>query len=72
MTLPKAFGPAPSAELWDVEGTPVACNWGGWPICAAFDWAEPRPFPHDSASRNGAPIAEAGFRVLVKCVHAGT
>jgi hypothetical protein len=64
MPLPEKF---PSrAELLDVEFVPVAIGaLSSPPYCAAFDVEPPRPFPFDSARRNGTAISEAEFRYLV-------
>jgi hypothetical protein len=53
----------PGTKFLDVEGVPVSVT----PrfVSTAWDHASPRPFPTDSAWRNGTPITEAEFRADV-------
>jgi len=54
-------------SFFDVEGIPVTIGQypGATVYCTAWDNREPRPFPPDSARRNGAPISEEKFKTLV-------
>lgn len=61
--LPDKF--ASDTEFFDVEGMPVTVG-AGLPPAYGIAWeSPPRPFPADSAHRNGAPISEAEFRAIV-------
>jgi len=59
----------PNCKYFDVEGVPVTLGLvEGFETlyCAAWDQAKPRPFPADSARRNGAPISQEDFLALRK------
>lgn len=67
-----SFGP--KAELLDVEGIPVSlfADCPGVAFSMAWDSNPPRPFPSDSAVRNGAIVSPDAFRALVASVHAAS
>lgn len=55
-------------KFLDVEGIPVSLGRipnTGIPFCAAWDKESPRPFPPNSATRNGAVISEERFNELI-------
>ena len=61
-------------EFLDVEGIPVTLgSVPGFPgFCAAWDKSSPRPFPADSALRNGAPVDKAEFERLRTAANASS
>ncbi len=58
--LPAKFGP--NAQFFEVEGIPVASAWYTPLFCAAFNVSA---LDSDSMRRDGAPISEAAFKVMV-------
>ena len=64
----------PDVELFDVEGIPVSLgNVPGLAISsAAWDTDPPRVFDPGSARRNGAPVSEAKFLVLIASAKAAS
>ena len=59
----------PNTKFLDVEGIPVTINAGEeatpYMVCAAWDTRPPRPFPIESAHRNGTPLTREEF--MARC-----
>lgn len=55
----------PGVEFFDVEGIPVSLGNFCGSYSLAWDRVPPRPFPPDSARRNGAPVSPEAFAKLL-------